>query len=49
MTLPIRAVHGWGLYTPRTSRWIWTMDFGEDSRQGLEEWRRETEDADAAN
>jgi len=51
MTLPIRAVHGWGyMFAADITLDLDYRTSGEDSRQeGLEEWRRETEDADAAN
>ncbi|MGE6915777.1 response regulator transcription factor [Achromobacter kerstersii] len=51
MTLPIRAVHGWGyMFAADITLDLDYRDMGEDSRlDALEDWRRETADAGAAD
>ncbi|MBB1595432.1 response regulator transcription factor [Achromobacter sp. UMC46] len=50
MTLPIRAVHGWGyMFAADIALDLDYRDAGDNSRvDGLEDWRRETADASAA-
>ena len=50
MTLPIRAVHGWGyMFAADITLDLDYRDAGDDSRvDGLEDWRRETADASAS-
>jgi len=51
MTLPIRAVHGWGyMFAADITLDLDYREMGEDSRlDALEDWRRETADAGAAD
>lgn len=50
MTLPIRAVHGWGyMFASDITLDLDFRDSGEESRyEALDEWRRETADAGAS-